>query len=76
MEANRDEGRASQRDYTPHEHEELRAIAERARQRLLAGMARQRLLAGMARQRLQLVTPPNWANESPPTLRMGTRRQP
>jgi hypothetical protein len=67
MEAKRDEGRASQRDYTPHEHEELRAIAERARQRLLAGMAR---------QRLQLVTPPNWANESPPTLRLGTRRQP
>jgi cell division protein FtsB len=34
METKRDEGRASQRDYTPHEHEELRAIAERARERL------------------------------------------
>jgi hypothetical protein len=66
MEARRDEARAFQRDYTPHEHEELRAIAE---------WARQRLLAGTARQRLQLVTPPN-PNGSPAALRLSTRRQP
>jgi hypothetical protein len=34
MEAKRDEGRASQRDYTPHEREELRAVAKGARQQL------------------------------------------
>jgi hypothetical protein len=58
MDAKRDERHASQRDYTPHEHEELRAIAVRAR------------------QRLQLVTPPNPTNGSPPAHRLSTRRQP
>jgi hypothetical protein len=33
MEAKREERPASQRDYTPHEHEELLAIASTARRR-------------------------------------------